>query len=394
MLSIVLLLFASGGRETRAESNVFSDKPLTKAQKDLLDLAFDTASSIPIAPHIKDRSKTQATVVAQCLELEQPIRAAGYIEKIADWRRGLACADLAMYCAQRGLENDARRCIEHANRVAETAEDWRRDRIRIRIAQVHTILGNSEQADLLEKNVVQSETGKVSATKAKIAESESFDEQMKELDALVAQGNFDVTKNALHAYVLLYDRFYASTERRSAIKNKIESSWEKIPFFIRIDVLVDLAKSALEHDDKVTALGVVNEAQTIFDKNEWPTENYIPIVAKLALVRCGAGDEQKARSDADAARALFDEEGNTIVDIWRAGALRPLAETYQAMGDSAAALAVYRQAVEEGVKNPNSRPRAEDLSATCCSMLSSKFEPDDALWNRMRQIQSGLGKPW
>lgn len=64
------------------------------------------------------------------------------------------------------------------------------------------------------------------------------------------------------------------------------------------------------------------------------------------------------------------------------------------MGDTAAALAVYKRAVEEGVHNPNSRPRAEDLSATCCSMALHGVEPDGSLWARMEDIRGRLGDPW
>jgi hypothetical protein len=53
-----------------------------------------------------------------------------------------------------------------------------------------------------------------------------------------------------------------------------------------------------------------------------------------------------------------------------------------------------RRFVEEGVENPNSRPRAEDLSATCRSMALHAVEPDADLWKRMRQIGDGLGPPW
>ncbi len=64
------------------------------------------------------------------------------------------------------------------------------------------------------------------------------------------------------------------------------------------------------------------------------------------------------------------------------------------MDDTAAALMVYKRAVEEGVENPNSRPRAEDLSATCLSMALHMVEPDAELKNRIRQISEGLGDPW
>ena len=76
------------------------------------------------------------------------------------------------------------------------------------------------------------------------------------------------------------------------------------------------------------------------------------------------------------------------------GVLRPLAEAYLAQDDVATARTLYAQAVEAGVANPNSRPRAEDLSATCCSMALHGFEPDEALWARLVAVRASLAEPW
>ena len=92
--------------------------------------------------------------------------------------------------------------------------------------------------------------------------------------------------------------------------------------------------------------------------------------------------------------ALYREHASSIVNIDRADVLRSLAETYQVLGDSMTSLSVYRQVIEEGMINPNSRPRAEDLSTTCCSMAILAVEPDSQLWTRIHQIREGLGQPW
>jgi hypothetical protein len=80
--------------------------------------------------------------------------------------------------------------------------------------------------------------------------------------------------------------------------------------------------------------------------------------------------------------------------MFRAGALRPLAEAYHALGDRDAALSVYKLAVEEGALNPNARPRAMDLSATCLSLAQSACEPDAELRERLAEMRAGLGSPW
>ena len=98
------------------------------------------------------------------------------------------------------------------------------------------------------------------------------------------------------------------------------------------------------------------------------------------------------RIDASMPRMMPERE--QIVDIYRAGVLRDLAEAESVMGDAASALALYAQAVEEGVHNINSRPRAEDLSATCRSMAVHGVAPDPELRERMAAIFEGLGSPW
>jgi pentatricopeptide repeat protein len=123
-------------------------------------------------------------------------------------------------------------------------------------------------------------------------------------------------------------------------------------------------------------------------------ESAIPLMAQLARLRFRAGDEAGARAEAERALALFDAKRDTIANIYRARALRPIAEAYCAMGDTAAAFDLYKRAVEAGMENPNSRPRAEDLVATCCSLALHAMEPDAVLASRIREIQAGLGDPW
>ena len=371
-----------------------TDKPLAAYQNELLDLAFKTAAAIPIKPHIKDRSLSQEKVVEASLELDQPLLALSLIENIGNWRRGAGYADLAFYCARHGYTGEVQQYLDLADQISESGEDWRRDQIRVKIANTYTLLGQTQQADQFETGVVDSELGKVAGVKAMIAEEDSFDEQMKVLDALITPGNFDVVVNALKSCTNLFNRFYDNAERRSLVEDKIKTSWSKLPIFMRIELLTDLAGFALDHADQARALELVNEAQLFMDGAQWLPEYRIPMISKLAKLRFRAGDRQKARTDVDALLALFDSQGDKIVNIYRAGTLRPLAEAYQLMGDTAAALAVYKRALKEGVENPNSLPRAEDLSATCLSMALHGVEPDAELWTRIHKINEGLGEPW
>ena len=172
------------------------------------------------------------------------------------------------------------------------------------------------------------------------------------------------------------------------------NSWNKLPLLVRFEILEQLATSALGHQDNAKALQLANDAGAILATAKWIPEDQIALSARLAALRLRAGDRAKARSDADAALALYEKQRTSIVDIYRAKALRPLAEVYQGLGERVAAQALFAQAIEAGVANPNSRPRAEDLSATCTSMAKCGFEPDQALLARMLQIRAMLGQPW
>ncbi|HKC52932.1 MAG TPA: hypothetical protein VKF60_19250, partial [Myxococcota bacterium] len=138
----------------------------------------------------------------------------------------------------------------------------------------------------------------------------------------------------------------------------------------------------------------VDQAQGIVDSDPWLPENLIPLEARLGALRYRAGAREKGKGEVDGALAQFDAQRATIVDIYRAGALRPIAEAYQALGDRERALAVYERVVEEGLGNPNSRPRAEDLVATCLSLAKNGVELDEELAARLEKVCAGLGVPW
>jgi len=404
-LAMTALLFGIGGCASKSKEGAalkgenepivpISDRPLPAYRIELLDLAMDTATAIPVNPHIKTRSQVQEAVVEACLKLDQPRRAFDYAERIENWRKGACYADLAFYCASHGQGDKVQGLLDRADEVAKTAEDWRRDRIRVKIARTYALLGRTLQAERYSANAADSETGKTESVKAMMAGPDDFDTQMQPLDELVAKGSFDLSRNALESMTQLYNRFYGDSDRRLRVEKKIRAAWVQMPVSIRLEILHQMAGFALEHSDSGAARMLIGEARSLYDENYWDPEDGIPQIAKLAEWFYRAGDLEMARTEADRALALFREHRDKIVNIWRARALRPVAEAYQAMGTKDDASTVYRMVVEEGVENPNSRPRAEDLSATCCSMALSGFEPNAEIYNRMRQIYEGLAEPW
>lgn len=370
------------------------DASLQSYRQRLLDLAFDAVSAMPADPHIKSRSRAQETVIAACLELDQPQRARRYTEQIGDWRRGACYVALASYCAQHGSTHEAGPYLSLAVEIAGQAEDWQRGRIRGGIAQAYVAMGQAKEAATFEKDLDASEAGKVARARAMICPPDSFDRQMEVLGALASSKQVDLAANALRAYTDLFDRFYADSERRVTVENKIRASWTSLPIFIRIDLLKAMADFSLSHADRAKALELVEEARKMMDSASWQPRFSIPLMAVLAELRFRAGDTERARTEAREALDLFDAKRDGIVNIYRAHMLRCIAEAYQAMGDTPVAMDLYGRAVEAGMENPNSRPRAEDLAATCCSMALHAAEPGSGLWSRIRGIRDGLKDPW
>jgi len=382
------------GRGSASVAGPLSDEALRPYQSKLLDLAFDAVTTMPVDPHIKDRSRAQGDVVTVCLRLNQPARALRYCEKILNWRRGECYADYALYCADAGESDQARRYIQQAAKISDGSSDWRRDRIRAKIARTHALLGDHDQARRIDANVGETEQGKLSGVLAARDGNEPFQEHLRQIDRAATSGNHDLLQNVLRSSARLYGVVYADIARRDALEEKIKSSWKPLPIFMRVDLLMDLSGIAVDHGDKARSLALLDEAQTIVAGARWPARYQVTLLARLGRLRSRAGDRDKAVAQLKEALSVFDSRRRMILDIERAGALRAVAEAWYAIGEASAALDTYKRAIEAGCENRNSRPRAEDLSATCCSMALVGARPDAAMWDRMRKIYEGLGDPW
>ncbi len=427
----VLLLIAAGAilysfvrgpasRSAAASSGVLSpaplvdeplvDEPLGPARERLLEVAFEAASEIPAMPHIKTRSRAQELVVVARLELDQPHRARSAIERIDNWRRGTGYADLALYSARKGDEREARRHLaqavqmsdtmateaymEAANEGIEGAQAWRRDRIRAKVACAQLLLGEAEQAAATAANLERSEAAPVVAMRAKLAGASAFEDQPRLLQQAAEAGSLEEIQNALVSGIEVYQAIYADQVKRLQLELALEACIHRAPPRVRVDLYARLADCALAHGDAQKALELVNDARFASEVGEWRPEDGIAIAVRLAQLRFRAGEREQSRAELDAALATFEASLDEISDLDRADTLCPIAAAYRSMEDPGAALGVYRRAVEEGARNPNAVPRAEDLVATLTSMALHGVEPDAALWEHVMEIRRGLREPW
>lgn len=377
------------------------------SSEELLRLAFDTASAIPVRPHEKDRARAQEEVVFAAIELGRTDLAREWVERIDTWRRGSAYADLAFALAASGESPELRRYLVLASGIADREADWRRDRIRMKVARVHARLGELAEAKRIAGTLPVEEAGKLDEVRiealsavaadddeALTAAQSMFDAEVEMLDRIVASRTFDPTRHALAAFAALHRRHYDDSARRGLVEARIRAGWTLLPIDLRIDLLLSLAENALAAGDAAAAQRFVAEATSMAEAATWIAEHEVPLLGRLAGASQAAGAPEEARRLAVKAIAVFDAKRETIFDIYRAAALRPVAEAYAAMGDRDTAASIYRRAIEEGFGNPNARPRALDLSATCLSMASSGVLPDAATAERLREIRGLLTDPW
>jgi len=234
----------------------------------------------------------------------------------------------------------------------------------------------------------------VQAVRAQLIDAGAFDVELAHLDRLVTSGSFEQIRGQVGVCARLFSRVYDDESRRSRLEQGIKASLDRFPASVRIETHAELAGLALDHQDPKKALSLLEEAQGLLEGAKWTPEDRILLMARLARLRHRAGDLEGARRQADAALAQLDAELDRIDARNRPAALRALAEAWQSLGAREAALSAYRRAVEEGAANPNARPRALELSATCCSMALRAFEPDAGLRTRMLELLRGLGPPW
>jgi len=371
------------------------DAELEPYQVELLELAASAAERIP---YEKPRATAEEGVAVTALRMDAPSVALEYARRVENWRRGSLVADIAMHFADRDEMELAEKLAERAFRIArgteqEDPQSWRRARIAAKAGHVFVLAGRTgEVADLLQ-GLESSDMGIVDNARVKTMSDADFEQYLTSVELATQAGDLELIVHTFNSCVELVDRFWMDGTRRERLEAAMRSYWTKMPIPERLKLTMRLAEVAMGKEDSAKALAYLDEAQDVMDSARWLPRHLLPMQAELAVMRVNAGDGSGGRAELRDALATYDEEWVDMTDIWRAGALRPVAEGFHRTGDSAQAKLVYARVLEDGNVNPNVKPRAEDLSATCCSMALYAFEPDAAMLSRIRALRDGLVQP-
>ncbi len=385
------------GSSSKATSGKTSEQSISSPfewQAHLLRAAYEGASTFPLVPHIKNRSRAQETVVNGCVEVGLTELAEEMADGIANFRRGTSYTTIALHYIDLGKHDQAERILKKAQLVANTDDGsaWRSARVRSAMARCFARMGQHDRAvELMKDNAISlSGDGKALAD-VLLSVNRTLDEQLAVLETQAATGEFEQIKAALWGYGGLYKKHYSDVAKRTLIHERLEAAAKKLPGGILMEVVMDMTEYVVQKGDEAVALKLIDWANELLGNASASLYRSIPLRAQLASLTTRAG--QKAEGEKILAKAMADFESGAeqLKTLQRAGTLRSIAEAHAEAGNVKIALEIYRRVFELGTINPNIRPRIVDFTDSCVSMALHGVKPDASLLARITQIGKELG---
>lgn len=367
---------------------------LTASRAALLTTAFAGVSRMPIDPHERDRARAQESVVQACLELGFLDQAAQLADQMQGWRQGNVIALLGQRYAALGQDDRARACAARALLIDPGESTWGKDIVATEVARIYVKLGDDSKAYATVAADLQAERGRVEAERTAKLPDAQLDAQADMFDKAIATMNFDLARGGIDGYLAWLDRVIDDAPRRERALKALSAALPGLPFDLQVRGNVQLADVLFAHGYKELATLQVDRASELFRATVFLPEDTAPLGVVVAKARIRLGDPKAGRAELRRLRTEYEARAETIVNLRRAASWRALAEGYLLLGDTEDAGYCYAAALDAGALNPNARPRAEDLSATCVSMAVSGFMPPPELLLRIENIRAGLADPW
>lgn len=363
-------------------------------QQQLIETAFKVASAIPIDPHGVERANMQALVVKSCIKHGWLDRATKYSEQIVGWRKGECLALVAQSYAKNGNEVKAHELVNQALVIAANDETFGKDRVNGEAARAFIAMGDEKQAFAVIGRSSQDEIGKVQIARTDNVTPAQLDAQADMFDKGIATQNFDLSQTGINGYLVWLVRVIEDQPRRARALQALDAAIPGLPLDLQITTLADLAERLGTNGYPELAQLQLDRARKLLSSSNFLAEDAAPIGIPVAQVRAHLGDRTGAIDQLRQIDEQYRAHEAEIVNLRRGISLRALAEGYAQFGDYQSALDRYSAALEAGILNPNSRPRAEDLTATCISMADSGVSPTVSQLRRIEEISGMLSDPW
>jgi hypothetical protein len=291
--------------------------------------------------------------------------------------------------------------VVRGEREDPMAQEWRADLIMLKVARALAALGDHEAAakagggiDPVSTHAVDENWAGTAAERVATLTPESAKLEFAAIDQGFLKMSLGQQATAAAMLARMHQRFFADSELRRACEERMATAWATTMPTLRLDALATMVATNHEQGDAGRAADLLTVMRDVVAGHQWRSEDRMPQLVRLIELARLLGQADRARADAEAALASYQAARDEIVDIYRAETLRPLALAWHALGDRERGDALLALSVEEGVENPNSRPRCDDLVDVCVALARRGIVPSSAQMARLQEIKQGLGEPW
>lgn len=339
----------------------------------ILNKAFEGASLMPLYPHVKTRSLLQYEIVEEFAARGEYDYAYDLANLIMDWRRGQGFALIAHQMVENGhSEERVAELLRQGERIASLTDSWQREEIAALLALTHAALDNQEKARFLVSGMVESEVGRLESYNAANQVETEVETRLQVLEQLLLTATLDTQRNVLEGLYALHLEVYHEPEMRAMLEAKIRAVLLKLPSNLAFEGELRLAQNAAEMGDTEAVRSILDPLEAFVFNDVWEAQHQYELICKLVDTEHEVGNSARALELLDRAKKQFAERKPTIEPMYWGTCQRPLAESYRKLGKPEVSLDIIRQALLDGVVNPNIRPRSMDFVRN--AIVASRLE--------------------
>lgn len=360
-----------------------------------LEWAVAIAERFPCPPFERDKARLRQACVDAALSRGWLDQARTIARGIDGWRRGESSVQVSRALDASGRSAEADDLINDALALDQsTWPDWARARVRAACASYRLRRGDDRLAMEVLRGPDAGLSGEVQVARTALMPAKDLPEQERMFERAIATMNFDLAKTGIDGQFTLLRRWKEQPADFDRVLMATTAALKGLPIDLQVKYECDLATLLESVGRRQPALDALKRGADLAASTQFLPEDVIPVGVTVAraCAELGLGDDAASRAQA-LERTYVDTE-STIVDMKRSTSLRALAELRAALGDPAAARALYVRAIDAAQLNPNSRPRADDLCMVVCSMATSGIAPDGRITSLLEAAGARLGDPW
>ena len=393
----------------------YSTSLLEKTQNEIIIHAIKAISLLPDIPHERTRNRELSSLISLLIQNEELDKINLYLDRITDWRKPKLTANLALANLKNGNKKIAEELINEVQILVETIEglksgkifatgeykdlvetydDFRLDRVKVAIAQYYWFFGDEENAIKWSQNVLATEKADFIKEQAESLSTTDYKSSLSINNILANGETFEGKKAAIDGYVLLYNLYYQDDEKRTQLEELIDKFESSMPVMFRIEWLHSMAISAHSFGDYDKAIDYYTEASLWIADSSFRPRLFFPLKSSNIITAKKIGLVEDARDSAILLHNEYDRVEESIYNIHRADVLCAIAECFIILEDFNKSEELYCNAFFQSEKNPNSKPRVEDLTIIISSLIKNEVEISSNLTYVMTEFIDRLGVPW